>query len=200
VLVANNASDAVGVVRVDRRTGTLSPVGAVPVGGAPNDVKVSGRNVVVGHGTSNDVHHYRLTRSGALERLDVEPVGGSPVTSLDVHGRWVAAGTFAGDVHLFRIGRQGLTPLGAHPTGGDITDVAFGSDATLFVTGGIPSRLAAFDPMPFAPLGTLDLGAGLTSRTLATVRGDRRTTWVFVNEFQSDRTVVVSAVADRRTR
>lgn len=197
-IIANADSDNVGVVKIDRTSGLLTLVGSVTVGDAPSDVKVSGRKVIVA--TSTDVHYLALSKSGSLEPMDVESVGASPVTSVDVRGSWVAAGTFGGEVHTFRIRRGNLTPLGANPTGGDITDVAFSPDGTLFVTGGFPPRLSAFDLEPFAQVGTVAFGPALTSRTLAITRGNKRTDWVMVNEFQSDRTVVVSATSERRGR
>lgn len=72
VVIANKDSDNLGVVSIDRNTGTLSPIGAVPVGDAPNDVKVSGSHVVVGHSISTDVHLLWLDQFGALYPLDME--------------------------------------------------------------------------------------------------------------------------------
>ncbi len=196
-VIANKASSTLGVVRLDPKTGTLSPVGVpVPVGAGPNDVKVKGKHVVVGTAVSNEVELLRLdNRTGSLVPVDVKSVGASRVTGITVKGNLVVAGTFAGDVHAFQIGSKGLKPLGAYPSGGDITDVAFAPNGWLFVAGGFPGRLSAFTFHKKRGLedeSTLDL-TPFRSRTIATVKGKKGATFVIENEFQGDQTIVVSA-------
>jgi DNA-binding beta-propeller fold protein YncE len=196
-VIANKASSTLGVVRIDPKTGLLSLVGApIPVGAGPNDVKVKGKHVVVGTAVSNEVHLLRLDkRTGSLAPVDVKSVGASRVTGVTIKGNLVIAATFAGDVHAFEIGSKGLKPLGAHPSGGDITDVAFAPNGWLFVAGGLPGRLAAFTfhkKRGLEDASTLDL-TPFTSRTIATVKGKKGATFVIENEFQGDQTIVVSA-------
>jgi DNA-binding beta-propeller fold protein YncE len=198
VVIANKDSDNLGVVQIDPRTGTLSPVGAVPVGDGPNDVKVTGRYVVVGHRNSNDVHLYQLNDDGSLFPLDVKSVGTSGVTGVAVRGADVAVGTFAGKVHGFRIVKGKLVPCGVSDTGGDLTDIVFDKKGNPFVAGGIPGRLSVFGFKRYGlqEVGTFAFPPGMapTSRTLATVRGG--TTYVVVNEFQGNQTWVIKAQAE----
>lgn len=193
-VIANKDSDSLGVVQIDPISGALSPIGAVPVGDGPNDVKVARRNVVVGHANSNDVHLLRLDRFGGLLPISNVPVG-ARVTGVAVRGRQVAVGTFPGDVLGFNLSRGRLIPTYSHFTNGDITDVTISERGTLFVTGGIPGRVTAFErERPgLREVGTLALPGGLTSRTLATVKGPNQTTWVIVNEFQGNQTQVIAA-------
>lgn len=119
------------------------------------------------------------------------------MTGVSVFGPIAVAGTFAGDVHGFLLAGRHLISLGTAATGGDITDVTISERGTLFVTGGIPGRVSAFEldnRLRLREVGTLAL-PGLTSRSLATVRGRGRgqTTWVLANEFQTNQTWVISA-------
>lgn len=195
-VIANKDSDSLGVVRIDRSTGALSPVGAVTVGNAPNDIKLIGRQVVVGHALSNDVHLLHLDQFGALYPLDVRSVGASRVTAISTIGPIAVAGTFAGEVHAFFVAGGQLRPLGSAATGGDITDITISDRGTLFVAGGIPGRVSAFEldhRLRLREVGTLPFPGVLTSRTMATVRGRGQTTYVISNELQGNQTVVISA-------
>jgi hypothetical protein len=200
-VIANKDSNGLGVVKIDPNSGLLTLVGSVAVGNAPNDVKITGRRVVVGHAISNDVHLLRLDRFGALYPLDVKPAGAgtSRVTSMAVHGRDVVAGTFDGLVHYYRIRSDQLFPRGVYDTGGDITDITIVKggplNKTLLVAGGIPNRVTAFelDGDELVESGSLLFPGAPTSRTLATTRGWRRVTYVLVNEFQGNQTWVIAA-------
>jgi len=197
-VIANKASSTLGVVKIDKHTGTLSPVGAVPVpvGAGPNDVKVKGKHVVVGTAVSNQVELHRIDKTGTLSPVGAPvPVGPSQVTGIAVKNNLVIASTFAGAVHAFQIGSKGLKPLGSHPSGGDITDVAFAPNGWLFVAGGFPGRVASFTFSKKRGLengSTLDL-TPFNSRTIATVKGKKGAIFVIENEYQGDQTIVVSA-------
>jgi hypothetical protein len=169
------------------------------VGAGPNDVEVKGRHVVVGTAVSNEVQLLRLDRHGALHPVDARPVGASEVSGVTIKGSLVVASTFAGELHAFLIGARSLKPLGAYPTGSDVTDVAFAPNGALFVAGGLPGRLASFSfhkKRGLEDASTLPLAA-LVSRTLATVKGKKGTTFVIANEFQGDQTIVVAAQRQR---
>ncbi len=166
----------------------------VPVGNAPSDVKVSGRFVLVGHMISNDLHLLHLDRFGMLYPLDVEPLGTTMVTSVAVRGRLAVASTYGGDVHGFIIGPRQLIPLGAHPTGLDLTDVEISDRGVLFATGWTIPAISAFELDPrgqFQQVGTLPL-AGSSFRKMALVRG-WWTTYVLINEQHNNQTVEIAA-------
>jgi DNA-binding beta-propeller fold protein YncE len=195
VVVANKDSDQLGVLRLNLATGALVSVGSHAVGSGPADVKVAGGRVLVGHALSNDVHLLSLDRYGNLLPVDAKPVG-ARVTSVVVgpHGHLAAAGTYPnGDVHGFLVGHRGLTPLGATATGGDLTDLALSDRGTLFATGITPARVGAFDLTRHGLTLSGNLAmTGLSSRTLATVQG-RHGTFVIVNEYNNNQTVVLQA-------
>jgi hypothetical protein len=170
------------------------------VGDAPNDVKVSGRHVLVGHSITTDVHLLRVDQFGALYPLDRKSVGPVTttipgVTGVSIRGPIAAASTFTGEVHGFLILGRRLVSIGSAQTGGDITDLEISDRGTLFVTGGIPGRVSAFEldnRFRLQQVGTVTL-PGLTSRTLATIRGRGQTTWVLANEYRGNQTWVISA-------
>jgi hypothetical protein len=196
VLVANRDSDTLGILQLDPVSGELATVGAAPVGDAPTAIKISWRSVVVGHALSNDVHMLELDRFGALHPVDVQNVG-ARVTSVAIDRRTVVAATYPnGVVHAFNLGPKGLEATGSYSTGGDITDLEYSWNGTLFAAGIAPARVAAFelDRHGLQQVGTLAL-SGLSSRTLATVRGTKRATWVILNEYNNNQTLVVTATS-----
>ncbi len=195
VLVANKDSDQIGVLRLNQRTGVLVSVGSHTVSSGPSKVRVAGNRVFVATAISNDVHMLHVDRYGNLLPRDTKPVG-APIYSLVVGlgGRAVAAGTYPnGDVHGFLAGPRRMVSIGSSPTGADITDMAWLPQAggTLVVTGNTP-RVAAFDigRGGLSPSGNLPM-IGVALRKMATVRGEGRTTFVIVNEYENHFTHVL---------
>lgn len=193
VVVANKDSDNLGVLRLDPFTGGLSPVENISVGDAPNTMKITGPHVVVGHENSNDVHLYQFDQFEGLRKLDVKLIG--RVTSLAVYDDVAVAATAGGNLHSFRIASQQLNHLWSVNLGFGISDITFSDDKTLFATGGVPNRLAAyeFNPNGLQLAGTLFLAAPPTSSTVATAQGSGQITYAIVNQYQGNQTYVIAA-------
>lgn len=195
VVVANKDSDSVGVLQLDPQTGALRPIGSHTVGTGPSSITISGNQVVVGTSISNDVHLLRLDRFGALYPVDSAAIG-ARITSVatSANGNVLAVGTYPnGNVHGFVVGPRRLLSIGSTNTGGDITSLTI-SEGRLFVAGIQPARVASFelDRHGLQQTGNLAM-TGLSSRTLAAVGGPGRTSYVIVNEYNNNQTLVVKA-------
>ncbi len=199
VLVANKDSDDVRVLRLNQITGVFVSVGGHSVGDRPVGVAIHRRSpstskVIVAHTNSLDMQYFEMDANGAIHPRDVENLG-AHVTSVAFgrRGNLALGATYpAGDVHGFlTLGGQ-LTPLGAHPTGGDVTDMVL-SDRRIYVTGVEPPRMAVLGPALGGGLQTLGSHAlsGVSTRTLATVQGWGGATFVIVNEFHNNQTRIL---------
>jgi hypothetical protein len=214
VLVANRGSGNLASYALDRNTGTLSAVGAIPIPGAPSLVDVNADGIaVVGNDTSGNLNSYRLDphtgtlsaagfiplpqRPTALASGDERP-GASPNSTHDLAGRgqllYVGVRSnqmgVPDEIRTFRVGADGeLSLLGSTPAGSFLTDIEVGYDTLFAVTVNAAGR---DEVRAYRRVGTqLILDASIETpeapslKRIAIAPSQGRVTTVFVTGFQA---------------